>query len=150
VNEVFVRRPYPEEMEAVYELRQEVLGEPIEQTRAMEEASRDQAEVGAVIHAAGFDDDKIVATGRISEEGYRQWILKYIAVDADYRLQGIGATLLTYLEHAAAQAGAEAVEVKARNGESDGFYHKMGYTPVASDYVKFDKPHIRMRKNLRT
>jgi GNAT superfamily N-acetyltransferase len=141
VNEVFVRRPYPEEMEAVYELRQEVLGEPIEQTRAMEEASRDQAEVGAVIHAAGFDDDKIVATGRISEEGYRQWILKYIAVDADYRLQGIGATLLTYLEHAAAQAGAEAALP---------IYHKMGYTPVASDYVKFDKPHIRMRKNLRT
>jgi N-acetylglutamate synthase-like GNAT family acetyltransferase len=58
-------------------------------------------------------------------------MLKYIAVDPDYRLRGVGASLLTYLEHAAAQAGAEAVEVKARKKESDGFYSKMGYTAVA-------------------
>jgi N-acetylglutamate synthase-like GNAT family acetyltransferase len=75
-------------------------------------------------------------------------MLKYIAVDPDYRLRGVGASLLTYLEHAAAQAGAEAVEVKARKKESDGFYSKMGYTAVAFDYVKFGKSHIRMRKNL--
>jgi hypothetical protein len=65
-GEVVPRRPYPEEMEAVFRLRQEILGEPIEQTRAMEEASKDQAQIGGVIHVAGFDGSKMIATGRIS------------------------------------------------------------------------------------
>jgi predicted GNAT family N-acyltransferase len=164
VSEIFVRQPYtgiPEEMEAIFQLREEVLGEPIKDSRDTEKKYAREASLGRVVNAAAFDNEgNAIAAGRISEDRIGQWMLRYICVKDGYRDNGLGTEIVGYLTHAARQKRAEIIEVKARKGDEDapkgtdrqrgsvGFYRKLHFRESTPAYQKHGIWHLRMTKKL--
>jgi|GEM_PF-4146201 len=164
-TKAFVRQPYvgsPEEMESIFRLRQEVLGEPIERSRAIEEEFTSDASTDRVVNAAAFDSEgNALAAGHISEDDrVGEWMLRYICVAEGHRGQGLGTELVEYLAHAALQRGAKIIEVKARQGDPEAtensdrqtgsvdFYRRLGFTAATPSYFRHGIQHLRMSKRL--
>ena len=72
--------------------------------------------------------DRIVATIMAGYEGHRGWI-NYLAVDPDYRRQGIGRQMLATAENALKTYGCPKINLQARetNTAVIEFYRRLGY-----------------------
>ncbi len=134
------------EWEAYYGLRYRVLREPWSQPRGSE---RDEDESG-YMHVAAFLDSSgtLIATGCTipREPGILQ--VRYMAVDPQYRGQGIGRGLLVFLEARAIEAGVRRLLLNAR-GQAIGFYEACGYRVKEKAHLAFGTvQHYRMEKIL--
>lgn len=96
------------------------------------------------IHFIASMDEKVVATARLKHDGQ----LGRMAVAADYRHQGIGSQLLTYiLEYAAAQ-NRNPIYLHAQLS-AIAFYQRSGFYKKGDVFFEADIPHILMLQKSR-
>lgn len=95
------------------------------------------------VHALGFVGDKVVATGRIGEDGH----IGRIAVLKRWRHHGIGSRVVGLLVTIAAEAGFDRVYLHSQLSAVD-FYEKLGFREVGETFVEAGIDHVRMEKAL--
>ena len=77
-------------------------------------------------HIAGWDGDRLIAAGRLFKVDDGVYTIGRVAVDADYRGQYVGDTVMRALEDKAVQLGAAFIRLYAQE-QALGFYEKQGY-----------------------
>ncbi len=98
------------------------------------------------IHLVLYDGDKPVAVGRTYEEDGKA-IMGRIAVIPEFRSRHLGAAVVTELEKVAKAEGYTVAALSAQC-RVQGFYEKLGYTPMGEPYFDEYCPHIHMEKFL--
>jgi ribosomal protein S18 acetylase RimI-like enzyme len=80
----------------------------------------------------GFDEDELVATAMVGDDGHRGWIY-YVAVPERRRSEGLGVEIVRAAESWLRERGCPKVELMVRddNVEVVGFYEALGYVPDA-------------------
>lgn len=90
----------------------------------------DRAVAGATSDVlGGFDDDRLVATAMVGQDGHRGWVY-YLAVDPDRRRSGLGRAMMAGAEAWAMATGIPKLQLMVRSGNADavGFYDALGFT----------------------
>ena len=98
-----------------------------------------------VLNSAG-QEGQVVATGRVfyrDEDSAAR--IGRMAVDIEYRRQGIGGKLLQFLEEEAASQGVTTYILNAQVYVKD-FYAAHGYIERGQEFLEADIVHILMRK----
>jgi ribosomal protein S18 acetylase RimI-like enzyme len=132
-----------EDFERYYELRWRLLREPWGQPRGSE---RDELESQSLHLMARVDAATPVGVARLHFNSVTEAQIRYMAVDADCRGQGIGRALLKALELQARARGACLIVLHAREA-AVGFYEQAGYEVVGASQRLFGIiPHFAMRK----
>ncbi len=97
-------------------------------------------------HAIVLNGGEVVATGRVffrDEDSAAR--IGRMAVDMEYRRQGIGGRLLQFLEDHATAQGVTTYILNAQVYVKD-FYAAHGYTERGEEFLEADIVHILMRK----
>ena len=97
-------------------------------------------------HAIVLNGGQVVATGRVfyrDEDSAAR--IGRMAVDIDYRRQGIGGRLLQFLEDEATAQGVTTYILNAQVYVKD-FYAAHGYVERGAEFLEADIVHILMRK----
>ena len=97
-------------------------------------------------HAIVLNDGQVIATGRVfyrDEDSAAR--IGRMAVDIEYRRQGIGGRLLSFLEEEAAAQGVATYILNAQSYVKD-FYAAHGYVERGEEFLEADIVHILMRK----
>lgn len=99
-------------------------------------------------HLAVIDDSgKAVACCRLIRLGDELYKIGRIAVLKPYRKMHIGKTMVEAMLKKAKELGAKQVKVGAQL-HAVGFYEKLGFATIGSEYIEANIPHIDMLKNL--
>jgi ribosomal protein S18 acetylase RimI-like enzyme len=98
-------------------------------------------------HMAAFENEKIIAVGRLQIEKDSTARIRYMAVDSNYRKQGIGSQLLEELENIAKDKMVKRCWLHARETAMT-FYTKNNYEINSEAKSKLKIPHFRMEKEL--
>ena len=132
------------ERAASYRLRWEVLRAPHGEPRGSEQ---DDREFAAYLVVAVDDDNLVVGTGRLHvvEPGLAQ--VRYMAVAATHRGNGIGAGVLHALEAHAIAQGMNRIRLNARESAT-GFYTRHGYVDVGEGPTPWGIVHRVMEKQI--
>ncbi len=135
----------PAQFDAYYELRWQVLRAPWQQPRGSE---RDEHEASAT-HRMVIDNTlQVRAVGRLHSLDADTGQLRYMAVDPDYRGQGLGKQILLALEDAARTQGLQNLVLHAREPVVE-FYRRQGYELLGRSHTLFGEiPHYKMHKTL--
>ena len=135
-----------EDFERYYELRWRLLREPWQQPRGSERDALESQSIHLMACAAAKTP---AGVARLHFNSAEEAQIRYMAVAADVRGQGIGRALLEALEGRARACGAQCIVLNAREGAA-GFYSRARYQVVAAAQPLFGTiPHIAMRKSLR-
>jgi len=135
----------PAQFEAYYDLRWRILRAPWQQPRGSE---RDELEVTATHRMIINQDQQVLAVGRLHALDSENGQLRYMAVDPDYRGQGLGKQILLSLEDAARQQAMATLVLHARQPVV-GFYRQQGYELLGQSHTLFGEiVHYEMRKVL--
>jgi len=96
---------------------------------------------------AAYNNENIIAVGRLQFEQNNTARIRYMAVDSSYRKQGIGSRLLYELEKHALANNIENCWLYARD-TAVAFYSKNHYKLCGEAASDLEIPHLRMQKNL--
>ena len=98
-------------------------------------------------HMAAFKQEKIIAVGRLQIEDILTARVRYMAVDAQFRKQGIGSHLLEKLEKIAQRNNIQTCFLSARE-DAAAFYTKNNYEIKCEANTELEIKHLRMEKTL--
>ena len=137
--------PYsPEDFLRYYQARYEVLRKPWNQPKGSEIDDLENIS----LHAMAVNGDDIVGVGRLTYFQNGEGQIRYMGVVDSHLKQGIGRSLLEYLENEAKKMGLEKIFLNSRD-EALFFYSKCGYKAMGKPYEGFAGIiHTRMVKNL--
>ena len=96
------------------------------------------------MHAVIYDEDGIVATGRIYPDGYGKFHIGRVAVKKAKRGMGYGDLLVRMLLDKADTLGVKEVYTGAQ-AHAEGFYKTLGFVRCGEDYLDEGQPHIPMK-----
>jgi predicted GNAT family N-acyltransferase len=135
----------PEDFEKIFNLRFDVLRAPWNQPRGSE---KDENESSA-IHALIKDESgKCIASGRLQFNNAEEGQIRFMAVETEYRGQGLGKMILDFLEQKAKANNTFSIVLQARENALQ-FYERAGYINEGKSFLLFDSvQHYRMRKQL--
>lgn len=129
----------------IIDLRYDILRKPWNQPK---ETSTDGME-DTTINAFIQDNDKIVACGRLQENGNGLGQIRYMAVDANYQGKGLGKLIVVKLEDEAKRIGLTTIELQARENALE-FYKSQGYFVRETSFKLWDIiQHYLMTKELK-
>jgi len=76
----------------------------------------------------GRENNRIVASAMVGHDGHRGWVY-YVAVDPDWRGQGLGRAIMTAAEDWLRKAGIAKLQllVRRENAKASAFYETIGY-----------------------
>lgn len=133
------------ERQQYYDLRWRILRAPWQQPRGTE---RDEYE-DIAIHATAIDSrGNMLGVARLHQTDNATAQIRYMAVEENVQNQGIGKTLLHYLEEQAIALGVRVVTLNAREN-CIGFYIKQGYVITGTGHVLYGEiRHKKMQKHL--
>ncbi len=135
----------PQEFEQYYELRWRILRAPWDQPRGSE---KDEYEKTAVHVCIKSDTGMVVGLGRLHTVSAGIAQIRYMAIDENYRNQGMGKRIYLYLEYKAKQSGIKTIIVDAREN-AVGFYQSMGFRITGIGHTLFNQiKHKVMEKEL--
>ncbi|MDZ7662886.1 GNAT family N-acetyltransferase [Thiohalophilus sp.] len=135
----------PAQFEACYDLRWRILRAPWQQPHGSE---RDALESEATHRMIVNDAGQVIAVGRLHRLDNNNGQLRYMAVDPDYRGQGLGEQILLALENAAMEQGLRRLLLHAREPVV-GFYQQHGYQLLGRSHTLFGEiVHYEMSKTL--
>lgn len=138
-----VRPTTEEQLAAYYDLRWRVLREPWNQPRGSE---RDELDEMAHHRMASDPDGRIIGVGRMHLNDAAEAQIRYMAVAADNRGQGVGRALVNHLESIARELGAKTLVLNSRD-EVVGFYKRLGFSVIGVGPTMFGEvSHSRMEK----
>lgn len=141
---ILYRPPKSEkEFEEYYAFRWELLRKPLDLERGSEQDALDQS----AFHIAAFNDERIIAVGRLHIEKDNAARIRYMAVDRAFRNRGIGSQLLNELEKRAIELNVKKCWLYARESAVS-FYIKNHYIVCGEAVSEITIPHQRMQKKL--
>ncbi len=140
-----IREPNTEnEWQQYYDLRWRVLREICNQPPGSE---KDDLEDDSY-HLMAIEDDRCVGVGRVHFNHSGQGQVRYMAVEADRRKQGIGSKILEALEIYLLRNASGSVILNARK-EAVSFYERYGYHVTGPGHTLFGRiEHVKMSKRL--
>ena len=124
-------------------LRDRVLREPL----GLVLNAGDVEDEASQVHLAALEEEQVVGCILLRPLDDDVVQFRQMAVDANYRGQGIGQRLLEFAEQKARSYGFQRVVMDARE-VARGFYEKNGYSVSGERYGKVGIPHYRMTKML--
>ncbi len=93
-------------------------------------------------------DNKLIGVARLQFNTAREAQIRYMAVDTNYQLQGIGRALIENIETHASNLGVDLIVLDSRE-PAVVFYKKLGYRIEKKSYLLFNEiQHFRMTKKL--
>lgn len=110
------------------------------------EEELDQADATAT-HAIALHQNRVVGTGRLLKKDPDTAIISRMAVDLEWRRQGVGGLILEHLEEVARSLGMSRSVLNAQEYVK-GFYASHGYVEHGEVFLEVEIPHIEMRKHL--
>ncbi len=110
------------------------------------EEELDEADASA-IHAIVLVNGQVVGTGRLLLEDGDQARIGRMAVEMQWRRQGIGSQVLAFLEDTARAEGTQRVTLHAQEYVKN-FYAAHGYREHGATFLEANIPHVEMRKDL--
>lgn len=132
------------QIDAIIDLRYDILRKPWNQPK---ETSSDGMEDTA-INAFILDNGKVIACGRLQDNGEGLGQIRYMAVDSDYQGKGLGKLIVIKLEEEARNINIRTVELQARENAVE-FYKSQGYAVKETSFKLWDIiQHYLMTKNL--
>ncbi len=125
------------------QLRDEVLRKPLGLVFSAEELEKEKENllIGA------YEEDIMLGCCMLVEEGEDTVRLRQMAVLNDLQGKGIGKALMNFAENLARDRGYKKITMHARKN-SVGFYEKMGYKLVGTEFEEITIPHFVMEKKL--
>ncbi|HET6245297.1 MAG: GNAT family N-acetyltransferase [Bacteroidetes bacterium] len=135
----------PQEYEAYYTLRWKVLREPWGKPLGSE---RDGMEKDCV-HAMAVDEQgALFGVIRLQQNNSNEGQVRFMGVDQNKRSNGVGSSLLKYMENKAREKKMTSLTLHARENAIN-FYLKNGYQLIAKSYLMWDSiQHFLMEKKL--
>ncbi len=97
-------------------------------------------------HVGIFKDGKILCAGRITPQK-KKCLFQRIAIRRDVRCMGYGRLLIREMERCCVTKGIRRIDICASESAL-GFYLKLGYTPYGEPFMRGDKPHHMVEKNI--
>lgn len=135
----------PKLIEAIIQLRYEILRKPWNKPKDTATDELESQSVNAYIEEQG----RIVACGRLQDNGGGTGQVRYMAVAEGQQGKGLGKLILNRLEEEALAMGIRTIELQARENAVE-FYKAKGYTIKESSFKLWDIiQHYLMTKNLR-
>ncbi|MDF2450304.1 MAG: acetyltransferase, family [Bacteroidota bacterium] len=132
------------ELKKIIELRYLVLREPWNQPLDSATDNLEQSSVNAFIE----EDGKVMACGRLQDNGQGVGQIRYMAVHPGKQGKGLGKIILEALEAKANEIHLHTVELQARKNALE-FYLKNGYTNLGPSFKLWDIiEHFLMKKEL--
>ena len=132
------------ELEDYYHLRWSLLRAPLQRPKGSEKDIYDEhSEHRMILDKQGTP----VACGRIYTIAADESQIHHMAVNPEYRKQGLGSLLISALEDEAYKAGSERIVMNARI-EAVPFYEKCGFSVVGSGQVREGVRHRQMIKEV--
>lgn len=131
-----------EEMEAAIGVRFRVF---VGEQQVPVEEELDELDATAT-HAIAIREGQVVGTGRVlygNEDTAAR--IGRMAVDAQWRRQGIGGRILKFLEEEATAQGVDTYVLNAQEYVKE-FYAARGYVQQGGTFMEVDIPHVVMRK----
>ncbi len=131
-----------EEMEAAIGVRFRVF---VAEQQVPAEEELDEFDATAT-HAIAIHQGQVVGTGRVlygNEDTAAR--IGRMAVDAQWRRQGIGGRILKFLEEEATAQGVDTYVLNAQEYVKE-FYAARGYAQQGGTFMEVDIPHVVMRK----
>lgn len=99
-------------------------------------------------HLMGIDEDgNVIASGRVHFNTSDEAQIRYMAVDDNFKRQGIGSEIVTELERYALSKRAVTITLNARENAIS-FYLSLGYSEVCPYQSDTGIPHKTMKKDL--
>lgn len=133
------------QIDAIIDLRYDILRKPWNQPK---ETSSDGMEDTA-INAFIVDNGKVIACGRLQDNGEGLGQIRYMAVDANYQGKGLGKLIVIKLEEEARNINLRTVELQARENAVE-FYKSQGYVVKEMSFKLWDIiQHYLMTKELK-
>jgi len=133
------------QIDAIIDLRYDILRKPWNQPK---ETSTDGMEESA-INAYIEDEGKVIACGRLQDNGGGIGQIRYMAVDANYQGKGLGKLIVTKLEEEARNINLHTVELQSRENAVE-FYKSQGYVVKETSFKLWDIiQHYLMTKEIK-
>lgn len=125
-------------------LRDKVLREPLGLSLFDEELTVEDSQ----IHFGLFTDEQKLIACAIGVPLHESLVkIRQVAVSPEVQRQGVGARLMTELEHELFRRGFRHFTLHVRL-EVKGFYDALGYVQVGSEFEEVGLPHLKMSKHL--
>ena len=96
---------------------------------------------------AAYEDDNMLGCCMLVEEEPETVRLRQMAVLNDLQGKGIGKALMQFAENLARDRGYKKITMHARKN-AIGFYEKMGYRKIGTEFHEITIPHYVMEKEL--
>ncbi len=132
------------EFEDYFKFRWQWLRKPL----GLERGSEQDEFENTAFHIAGFNNEIIIAVGRLQINDDSTARIRYMAVDSQIRNQGVGSKLLAKLEKIAETENAKTCWLYARETAAS-FYLKNNYQIKGEAESDLDIKHQRMEKILK-
>ena len=132
-----------QEYENYFKFRWELLRKPLELPQGSEQDDLEDT----AHHIAAYNDENIIGVGRLHIEDHFTSRIRYMAVDANSRNQGIGSKILSELEAIAYRQNIKTCWLLAREDVVP-FYLKNNYEINGVADSELAIPHQRMQKKL--
>lgn len=114
-------------------LRYEILRKPWSKPKETATDEQERASINAFIE----DNGKIVACGRLQDNGGGAGQIRYMAVDEHYQGKGLGKLIVAKLEGEAKKIGLSSIELQARENAVE-FYKSQGYVIKETSFKLWD------------
>jgi len=121
------------QIDAIINLRYDILRKPWNQAK---ETSTDGMEENA-INVFIEENGKVIACGRLQDNGGGVGQIRYMAVDANYQGKGLGKLIVTKLEEEALKINLQIIELQARENAVE-FYKSQGYCVKETSFKLWD------------
>ena len=131
------------EYEQMIKLRDDILRRPLGLSFSKEELENEKNN----LHIAAYEDDQMLGCCMLVEEEPGTVRLRQMAVLNDLQGKGIGKALMQFAENLARDRGYKKITMHARKNAL-GFYEKMGYKKIGSEFEEITIPHYVMEKEL--
>lgn len=131
------------EYEQMIRLRDEILRKPLGLSFSKDELEKEKSN----LHIAAYEDDQMLGCCMLVEEEPGTVRLRQMAVLNDLQGKGIGKALMQFAENLARDRGYKKITMHARKN-AIGFYEKMGYKKIGSEFEEITIPHYVMEKEL--
>lgn len=131
------------EYDQMVQLRNEILRKPLGISFISEELQREKDD----ILIGTFEEDKMLGCCLLTKMDEKTVRLRQMAVQNNLQGKGIGATMMTFAENVARDAGYKNMVMHARKS-AIGFYEKLGYKVTSKEFLEITIPHYLMEKSL--
>lgn len=132
------------ELKNIIDLRYKILREPWQQAYETSSDELEETSINAYITL----NEKVVACGRLQNNGGGIGQIRYMSVDHNQQGKGLGKLILKKLEDQAIKLGLDTIELQARENALE-FYKTNNYTIVEKSFKLWDIiQHYKMIKQL--